>query len=290
MTSRPLPAIVFDGVIDVSHHNGAIDWPAVAAAGIVLAFIKATQGTGFVDPNFERNRDAAVKAGVLAVPYHFIDTSEPDDQADHFLDVTDLAAGQPAMIDWESTATVSDVVAFGRALVDSAQRDPVAYYGFAQLMQATPDLSRWPAAGIPARQQFRALRHPRRARPASAAGPARRLERRAAAVRLPPVHAGRPDRRHRDASRPLDLGRHIGRSEGVVRHRRAACGKPRAGHPAASATRPSRAASCRNPPPLSWPGPRALAMPPAGLALGRPTAISWQPPSSSATSPASSRR
>ncbi len=68
MTSCVLPAVVFDGVIDVSHHNGAIDWPAVAAAGIALAFIKATQGAGFVDPTFERNRSAAANAGVLTVP------------------------------------------------------------------------------------------------------------------------------------------------------------------------------------------------------------------------------
>jgi lysozyme len=144
MTSLMLPAIVFDGVIDVSHHNGAIEWPAVAGAGIVLAFIKATQGARFVDPTFERNRSAAVQAGVLTVPYHFLDTCDPDDQAEHFLDATGLAAGEPAMIDWESTATAEDMVAFGRALVERAERDPVAYYGFAQLMQALPDLSRWP--------------------------------------------------------------------------------------------------------------------------------------------------
>ena len=79
MTVCMLPAIVFDGVIDVSHHNGAIDWPAVASAGIALAFIKATQGVAFVDPAFERNRSGAIKAGVLAVPYHFIDTADADD-------------------------------------------------------------------------------------------------------------------------------------------------------------------------------------------------------------------
>jgi lysozyme len=140
----PLPAIVFDGVIDVSHHNGAIDWPAVAGAGIALAFIKATQGAGFVDPAFERNRGGAVKAGVLVAPYHFIDTSAPGPQAEHFLDVTDLAEGQPAMIDWESDATAPSVVAFGLAVADTTVRDPVAYYGFAQLTQADPDLSRWP--------------------------------------------------------------------------------------------------------------------------------------------------
>jgi GH25 family lysozyme M1 (1,4-beta-N-acetylmuramidase) len=139
-----LPNVVCDGVIDVSHHNGAIDWPAVAAAGIVLTFVKATQGTGYVDPAFERNRAGAAKAGVLVVPYHFLDAADPDDQADHFLDVTALADGQPAMIDWESAATADDIVAFGRALVECAGRDPVAYYGFAQLAQPLPDLSRWP--------------------------------------------------------------------------------------------------------------------------------------------------
>jgi lysozyme len=144
MTISVLPTTVFDGVIDVSHHNGAIDWPAVAAAGIALAFIKATQGSFFIDPTFEKNRAAAVKAGILAVPYHFIDTSDPDDQADHFLDVTDLGEGEPAMIDWESAATAPDMVAFGRALVEATARDPVAYYGFAQLATPLPDLSRWP--------------------------------------------------------------------------------------------------------------------------------------------------
>jgi lysozyme len=163
-----LPAIVFDGVIDVSHHNGAIDWPAVAAAGIALAFIKATQGLAFVDPAFERNRGAAMKAGVLAVPYHFLDIADPDGQAEHFLDVTDLGAGQPAMIDWESAATAPAAVAFGLALADRAKRDPIAYYGFAQLMQASPDLSRWPLmlpeyprGNLPGRYSTLVLRPPR---------------------------------------------------------------------------------------------------------------------------------
>src|SRR5437660_10361536 len=107
MTVYGLPAVVCDGVVDVSHHNGAIDWPAVAGAGIALAFIKATQGVGFVDPTFERNRNAAIAAGILAVPYHFLDTSDPDQQAGHFLDVTDIAAAQPAMLDWETAAPLS---------------------------------------------------------------------------------------------------------------------------------------------------------------------------------------
>lgn len=144
MTTAALPAVVFDGVIDVSHHNGAIDWPAVAGAGIVLAFIKATQGETFIDPAFEQNRGAAVRAGILVVPYHFIDPADPDRQAAHFLAVTALGIGQPAMLDWESAAPVSAVVAIGRAVAARTARDPLAYYGFAQFGEADPLLSRWP--------------------------------------------------------------------------------------------------------------------------------------------------
>ena len=139
-----LPAVVFDGVIDVSHHNGAIDWPAVANNGIALAFVKATQGTAFIDPAYERNRAAAIRAGILVVPYHFLDTTSPERQAEHFLAVTGVRAGQPAMIDWETAAPAAAVVAFGRAVADRIRRDPVAYYGFVQLSRADPELSYWP--------------------------------------------------------------------------------------------------------------------------------------------------
>lgn len=144
MPISALPPVVFDGVIDVSHHNGWIDWPAVAAAGIVTAFLKATQGDGFVDPAFERNRDGALAAGILVVPYHFIDTADPDDQADNFLDTAGLAPGQPAMLDWETAASLAAVVALGQAVADATGRDPLMYYGCAQLGGPHPVLSRWP--------------------------------------------------------------------------------------------------------------------------------------------------
>lgn len=144
MAVTDLPVATDDAVIDVSHHNGAIDWPAVAAAGIALALVKATQGTGFVDPAFARNRAAAAAAGILVVAYHFIDNADPDDQAGHFLAVTGLGPGDPAMIDWESAAPAAAVVAFGEALADITGRDPLAYYGWAQLPEADPVLSGWP--------------------------------------------------------------------------------------------------------------------------------------------------
>jgi lysozyme len=144
MTRCPLPEIMFDGVIDVSHHNGAIDWPAAAGAGIALAFLKATQGTRFVDPTFERNRSGAAKAGVLVVPYHFIDGADPEAQAEHFIAVAGLTTGDPAMIDWETAAPIAAVTALGGSLAERTGRAPVTYYGYAQLPIADPMLSAWP--------------------------------------------------------------------------------------------------------------------------------------------------
>lgn len=144
LTATALPADVLDAVIDVSHHNGAIDWPAVAASGIALAFVKATQGDRFADPAFARNRRAAAAAGILVVPYHYLDGAAADAQAAHFLAVTDLAAGAAAMLDWESAAPAAALVACGLAVADRTGRDPLAYYGFAQLPQFDPALACWP--------------------------------------------------------------------------------------------------------------------------------------------------
>ena len=38
--------------IDVSHHQGAIDWQAVARDGVQFAYLKATEGTTFTDPAY----------------------------------------------------------------------------------------------------------------------------------------------------------------------------------------------------------------------------------------------
>jgi len=38
--------------IDVSNHNGVIDFQRVAAAGIEFAIVKASEGTSYVDPRF----------------------------------------------------------------------------------------------------------------------------------------------------------------------------------------------------------------------------------------------
>ena len=57
--------------LDVSRWQGTIDWPAVRAAGIGFAFIKATEGGDHTDPMFPANWQAAARAGVPRGAYHF---------------------------------------------------------------------------------------------------------------------------------------------------------------------------------------------------------------------------
>jgi lysozyme len=83
--------------IDVSHHQGAIDWVQVAASGQRFAIAKATEGRTFVDPNYATNKAGALANGIAFGAYHF---ARPDDgtndaviEADHFVDVAQLGPG-----------------------------------------------------------------------------------------------------------------------------------------------------------------------------------------------------
>jgi lysozyme len=75
--------------IDVSHHQGAIDWARVAATPrLRFAYVKATEGGDFVDPAFARNWSEARGAGLRVGAYHFFNLCKPGaEQARHFLAV-----------------------------------------------------------------------------------------------------------------------------------------------------------------------------------------------------------
>lgn len=74
--------------IDVSNHQGEIDWQAVADYGIEFAYIKATEGGDFTDRRFDVNWTGAGEAGLDRGAYHFFTLCRPgDEQARHFLAV-----------------------------------------------------------------------------------------------------------------------------------------------------------------------------------------------------------
>lgn len=58
--------------IDVSSWQGKIDFERVKADGIRIVYIKATQGTNYVDPDFERNYRDAEKERLAIGFYHYV--------------------------------------------------------------------------------------------------------------------------------------------------------------------------------------------------------------------------
>ncbi|MGW9531123.1 glycoside hydrolase family 25 protein [Paenibacillus terrae] len=61
--------------IDVSHHQGTIDFKKVAGDGISFVFIKATQGKSFRSKTFLKFVKDAKAAGLLIGVYHYVDDS-----------------------------------------------------------------------------------------------------------------------------------------------------------------------------------------------------------------------
>lgn len=57
--------------IDVSAHNGEIDFERVKADSIEFVLIKATEGSGFKDRRFRQNYYGAKAAGLKVGAYHF---------------------------------------------------------------------------------------------------------------------------------------------------------------------------------------------------------------------------
>ncbi len=95
----PNPAIYPVAGIDVSHHQGPIEWRAVAASGVRFAFIKATEGRDFLDPRFEFNWRAARQQGLPRGAYHFFTFCSPGlDQAANFLRVAPPEEGALAPV------------------------------------------------------------------------------------------------------------------------------------------------------------------------------------------------
>lgn len=94
--------------IDVSNHQGTIDWAQVHSAGCQFAFMKATESNTFKDAYFFRNWENARYFGIPRGAYHFgRPATNPDArvEADHFINyVTSLGpleVGDMLVLDME---------------------------------------------------------------------------------------------------------------------------------------------------------------------------------------------
>lgn len=89
--------------VDVSAYQGDIDWQTLSGQGVQFAFIKATEGSSFADPQYAANMAGAQQAQIPAGAYHFFSfDSAGDTQADNFIGVVgDTPLTLPPVIDVE---------------------------------------------------------------------------------------------------------------------------------------------------------------------------------------------
>ncbi|MBW8850404.1 MAG: hypothetical protein JF600_06460 [Xanthomonadales bacterium] len=144
---RPDPARYPLRGIDVSHHQGRIDWPRVAADDVAFAYLKATEGGDYRDDAFARNWDAARAAGLAVGAYHFFTFCRPGaEQADNVLATVPAAADAlPLVVDLEFGGNCGRVPAPADlrgeldaflARVEPAQSRRVVFYVTAEFLDA----------------------------------------------------------------------------------------------------------------------------------------------------------
>lgn len=79
--------------IDISHHQGTIDWQAVAGTGVIkFAYIKATEGGTHRDTKYLYNIAQARAAGIPVGSYHYFRPNVPvEKQYNNFMQMVNIS-------------------------------------------------------------------------------------------------------------------------------------------------------------------------------------------------------
>lgn len=99
--------------VDVSHHNGTVDWAQARAAGISFAFARVSDGLSYPDTEFSNNYRAMRAAGIVRGAYqYFRPNGDALAQAKYFVASIRAAGGWsegdlPPVIDIEVTNTTA---------------------------------------------------------------------------------------------------------------------------------------------------------------------------------------
>lgn len=124
--------------VDVSYHNGTIDWAKVKNAGYQFAFVRISDGIGFKDPQFATNWAGTKSAGLIRGIYQFFrPTQDVNAQADLIIQAlgTPQPGDLPPVIDVEADGGLAPatVAARVRQWVDRVKNatgiDPIIYTG-----------------------------------------------------------------------------------------------------------------------------------------------------------------
>lgn len=85
--------------IDISSHQAGIDLARVRREGFEYVIIKATEGSGYVNPFYAAQLAAAKSAGLLTISYHFVHAADEAGQL-RLLEQT-VPPGSPVILDAE---------------------------------------------------------------------------------------------------------------------------------------------------------------------------------------------
>jgi len=135
--------------IDVSHHQGRINWSAVAADGVEFALIRMgyrgySQGGIMTDKSFAYNLEQAQSSGIAVGLYFFsqaVTVEEAQEEARYLLaGLGDTQIAGPIVFDWEEIAgtdartdyvkreTLTDMAAAFCAEIESAGHKAMVYF------------------------------------------------------------------------------------------------------------------------------------------------------------------
>lgn len=125
--------------LDVSHHQGKINWDAVPTGKFRFVYIKATEGGNHKDRRFKRNWEEAARVGLVRGAYHFFTfCKDSKTQAQNFIESVPVEDNMlPPVIDIEyggncktrptRTVLLQDIHVFAEEVRRVYQRTPLLY-------------------------------------------------------------------------------------------------------------------------------------------------------------------
>ena len=127
------PVTTYCEGVDVSHHQGRIDWAKMKAKGVAFAWVKVSEGGNFADARWQENAQGANDRGILVGPYHYWRNGVPvQAQLDWFASIVERFPWTlPVALDFEDVVGVIDQRAVQAFVEGVAARlgTPVIYTG-----------------------------------------------------------------------------------------------------------------------------------------------------------------
>lgn len=127
---------------DISHHQGHIHWQQISSSHFQFVYIKATEGTDYIDPLFKENWHQAKKTELKVGAYHFFNICRSGDlQARNFIrTVPKRAVSLAPAIDLEYDTKCIQTLTKDQLLknIDAMQQQLQKYYAKIPIFYTSP--------------------------------------------------------------------------------------------------------------------------------------------------------